>query len=95
MRDLENLIERLVAVCDEAWITENDLPFEQQLARISVDSENKDDLLQTACDTFERNFILRALDHTDWNVSAASRYLGVPLSWPPRVEPVFMRERGS
>ena len=78
--ELENLIERLVAVCDETWITENDLPFEHQLDRISASSENEDDLLQTACDTFERNFILRALDQTDWNVSAASRYLGVPLS---------------
>ena len=80
VRELENLIERLVAVCDNAWIGEDDLPFEQQLARVSARSEGKDDLLQTACDTFERNFILRALDRTDWNVSAASRYLGVPLS---------------
>ena len=35
VRELENLIERLVAVCGKDWITEEDLPFEYQLARIS------------------------------------------------------------
>ena len=80
VRELENLIERLVAVCDKDWITEDDLPFEYHLARISSQGDQADDLLQNACDTFERNFILRALERTDWNVSAASRYLGVPLS---------------
>ena len=80
VRELENLIERLVAVCDKDWITEEDLPFEYQLARISSETKDSEDLLQTACESFERTFILRALEQTDWNVSAASRYLGVPLS---------------
>ena len=80
VRELENLVERLVAVCDTDWITEEDLPFEYQLARISSETKDSDDLLQTACESFERTFILRALERTRWNVSAASRYLGVPLS---------------
>ena len=80
VRELENLIERLVAVCDKNWITEDDLPFEYHLALLGSESIKSEDLLQTACDTFERNFILRALERTDWNVSATSRYLGVPLS---------------
>ena len=80
VRELENLIERLVAVCDKDWITEDDLPFEYHLARLSSDATEREDLLQAACDTFERNFILRALERTEWNVSAASHYLGVPLS---------------
>ncbi len=29
---------------------------------------------------FERNFILRALERSDWNVSATARYLDIPLS---------------
>ena len=37
-------------------------------------------LFQEACDTFERNFILRALEKSDWNVTATARYLGIPLS---------------
>ena len=80
MRELENLIERLVAVCDKEWVTDDDLPFEYHLARISSQTTGGDDLLQAACDTFERNFILKALERAEWNVSAASRYLGVPLS---------------
>ena len=35
---------------------------------------------EEACDTFERNFILRALEKSDWNVTATARYLGIPLS---------------
>ena len=62
VRELENLIERLVAVCDKEWITENDLPVEYQLARISASPEHRSDLLQTAFDTFARNFILRAVE---------------------------------
>jgi len=30
--------------------------------------------------TFERNFILRALEKSGWNVTATARYLGIPLS---------------
>ena len=45
IRELENLIERLVAICDKDWITEDDLPFEYHLARISSDAQQREDLL--------------------------------------------------
>ena len=80
VRELENLIKRLAALTDKTWLTEEDLPFEYHLARLDHRPEGKAELLQAACDTFERNFILRALERTEWNVSAAARYLGVPLS---------------
>jgi DNA-binding NtrC family response regulator len=80
VRELENLIERLVAVTDKPTLTEEDLPFEYHLARLDNGPDRSSELLQAACDTFERNFILRALERNGWNVSAASRYLGVPLS---------------
>lgn len=80
IRELENLIERLVALTDKTTLTEEDLPFEYHLARLDDRPESKAELLQAACDTFERNFILRALERKEWNVSAAARYLGVPLS---------------
>ena len=80
VRELENLVERLVAVNDKALLTDEDLPFEYHLARLDRRPEGKAELLQAACDTFERNFILRALERTEWNVSGAARYLGVPLS---------------
>jgi len=80
IRELKNLIERLVALTDKTTLTDEDLPFEYHLARLDRRPESTAELLQAACDTFERNFILRALERQEWNVSAAARYLGVPLS---------------
>jgi DNA-binding NtrC family response regulator len=80
IRELENLIERLVAVSEKEWITDEDLPLEYHFARLDSAPPQGESLFQEACDTFERNFILRALEKTDWNVSGASRYLGIPLS---------------
>jgi len=81
VRELENLIERLVAMNDRGWIEDEDLPFDYHVARL--DREPPPDnapLLEAAVDTFERNFILRALERCEWNVTATARYLGVPLS---------------
>ena len=80
IRELENLIERLVAVSDKEWITDEDLPLEYHFAKLDSTSESGEALFQEALDTFERNFILRALEKSDWNVTATARYLGLPLS---------------
>jgi len=80
IRELENLIERLVAVSEKDWITEEDLPLEHQFARFQPEGEAPRGLLQHACQVFERNFILKALERSGWNVTGTARYLGVPLS---------------
>ena len=80
IRELENLIERLVAVSDKEWITDEDLPLEYHFAKLDSGPTTGDALFQEACETFERNFILRALEKSDWNVTATARYLGIPLS---------------
>ncbi|MGE5359409.1 MAG: sigma-54-dependent transcriptional regulator [Bacteroidales bacterium] len=80
IRELQNLVERLVAMSDKEWITEEDLPIEYYLVQPEPDSERTTSLLTDACETFERNFILKALERTGWNVTATARYLGVPLS---------------
>ena len=80
IRELENLVERLVAVSDKEWITDEDLPLEYHFAKLDSGPTTGDALFQEACDTFERNFILRALEKMDWNVTATARYLGIPLS---------------
>ena len=80
IRELENLIERLVAVSDKEWITDEDLPLEYHFAKLDAASVASETRFQEACDTFERNFILRALEKSDWNVTATARYLGIPLS---------------
>jgi DNA-binding NtrC family response regulator len=73
-------VERLVAVSDSEWITDDDLPLEYHLARLDHVSPDSRALFDEATDTFERNFILRALEKCDWNVTATARHLGLPLS---------------
>jgi DNA-binding NtrC family response regulator len=80
IRELENLIERLVAMTDKEWITDEDLPLEYHFAKLDAASTTNDTRFEEACATFERNFILRALEKSDWNVTGTSRYLGIPLS---------------
>ncbi len=78
IRELENLIERLVATCDHDWITDGDLPFELQVA--DIDRAGTTNLLDRALTTFERNYIIRALERSRWNVTQTAKYLGIPLS---------------
>jgi len=79
IRELENLIERLVAVVDHEFITDEDLPFEFHV--VELDRTRSDtSLLDRALGTFERNFLVRALERNAWNVTQTARYLGVPLS---------------
>jgi DNA-binding NtrC family response regulator len=80
IRELENLIERLVAVSDKDWITDEDLPYELHVAQLDASESKSEKLLERAVSTFERNFIIRALEKADWNVTATARTLGVPLS---------------
>jgi DNA-binding NtrC family response regulator len=79
IRELENLIERVVATCDGEWITDDDLPVDFQLAELDHDDADGS-LLDRAVETFERNFIIRALERCGWNVTQTARHLGVPLS---------------
>jgi DNA-binding NtrC family response regulator len=80
IRELENLIERLVAVTDKDWITDEDLPYELHVAQLDVEGPATENLLERAVSTFERNFIIRALEKAGWNVTATARTLGIPLS---------------
>jgi len=80
IRELENLIERLVAVSDGEWIRSEDLPYDYHLATLTRPEQVAEGLLDRACEMFERNFILKALEQARWNVTATARNLGVPLS---------------
>jgi DNA-binding NtrC family response regulator len=80
IRELENLMERLVAVSDADWIRDEDLPYEYHLARLARPDEASEGLFDRACEMFERNFMLKALERERWNVTATARSLGMPLS---------------
>src|SRR6184192_848785 len=53
IRELENLIERLVAMTDKEWITDEDLPLEYHFAKLDAASTTDETRFQEACDTFE------------------------------------------
>ncbi len=80
IRELENLVERLVAVSEKEWITDEDLPYEFHVAQAQSTAPASTNVLDAALSTFERNFLLRALDRNGWNVTATARALGLPLS---------------
>src|ERR671936_275752 len=61
IRELENLIERIVAVTDKDWITDEDLPYELHVAQLDAEGPSSENLLERAVTTFERNFLIRAL----------------------------------
>ena len=80
IRELENLIERLVAVTDRDYIDEEDLPLDFQFAQLEPEGSRRQNLFEDATNTFERNFILRALEKCGWNVTGTAEFLGIPLS---------------
>ena len=80
IRELENLIERLVAVSDKDFLSEEDLPLDFHIAQIEPDGSGKESLFEEATNTFERNFILRALEKSGWSVTNTAEYLGIPRS---------------
>ena len=80
IRELENLIERLVAVSDKEYISDEDLPLEFHLAHLEMPSNASPSLFEDASNAFERNFLLRALERNAWNVTSTAEHLGIALS---------------
>jgi len=80
IRELENLVERLVAVSDKDYLSEEDLPLDFHFAQLEPRIRRTDSLFEDATNAFERNFLLRALEKNGWNVTGTAEYLGIPLS---------------
>ena len=70
-RELRNAIERMAILTPGEHLGEESIPLE-----IAVHADVPSSL-QQARDSAEREHILRALDETEWNVSAAARALGM------------------
>jgi DNA-binding NtrC family response regulator len=78
IRELENVIQRAIALANGPELQLQDFPLEvampQAGARLTEDTGLP---LKDACEQFERQYVLRVLDRVQWNVSAAARILGV------------------
>jgi DNA-binding NtrC family response regulator len=82
IRELENLIERLVVLgSDDLWIEEKDLPFDLLLREETNEDSSQGTLVDAtliqARHAFERQYIMRALERYCWNQSSAARALGI------------------
>ncbi len=79
IRELENLMERLVALSDGDTILREHIPLEYLLMDLQKEP-GRERLMEKAMDAFEKNFISKALDKEGWNRRATARVLGIPLS---------------
>ena len=79
IRELENLIERLIVLGSDAEpISYEDLPLEILLdSNLTTQPPSLGDGLLQARDNFEKQYILKALKKADWNQSEAARILRI------------------
>ena len=85
VRQLRNVIERAVILCEKEQIALKELPFlsdiEQLIEHIPSTNEElkrvKKQIRQKAVDKVERNFILNALTQNNWNVTSAAKKTGL------------------
>ena len=79
VRELENVIERLVALTDSDWIGPSELP-EEYLQLQSTPTREQAALLpySEAKNIFEREYIARLLKRTHGNVSKAAKLANMP-----------------
>jgi two-component system nitrogen regulation response regulator NtrX len=71
IRELRNVVERMAILTQGNRITVESIPLE-----IRLPPSSRPTALNEIRDTAERDRILQALDHTNWNVSGAARLLG-------------------
>ncbi|HEX6829125.1 MAG TPA: sigma-54 dependent transcriptional regulator [Burkholderiales bacterium] len=77
VRELENILERALALCTGARITQEDLQLSPPAAASASDAPGDRWPLQEYLDRVEREAILEALEKTRYNRTAAARLLGV------------------
>ncbi len=84
VRELENILERAMTMCENNQITEHDLRLTSSRASINPkaknteNNNNEDELsLNPLLSNKEREVILKALEKTKYNKTAAARILGI------------------
>ena len=80
IRELENLMERMVVVCDSQIIEESDLPLDIAVsAGLSREAEKAENL-GAAMAAFEKGFVRKVLARNHWNRKRTSEQLGIGYS---------------
>ena len=76
VRELENILERAMTLCDGDVIEVDDLQLPEDIVS-SKPSESDNMHLESYLDTIERERIIAALEKTRWNKTAAAKVLGI------------------
>ncbi|MBL7685244.1 MAG: sigma-54-dependent Fis family transcriptional regulator, partial [Deltaproteobacteria bacterium] len=78
IRELENFVERIVAISQKSSIGLVDIPLEYQLFNVEKEEVKEgEDFLQKTLDTFEKRFLLKILEEANWNQTQAAMRLGI------------------
>ncbi len=88
VRQLRNVIERAVILCDGSRVTEKDLGLPEAVNNAASNAAQvphtkdelkriKKEIRRSAVDEVEKNFLLQALSRTNWNISRAARETGL------------------
>ena len=76
VRELENILERALTLCEENTIQPNDLHLPQSESE-STEAQQDKQALDSYLDTQERDAIQKALEETRYNKTAAAKKLGI------------------
>jgi two-component system response regulator PilR (NtrC family) len=84
VRELENILERATTLCEGGTISRSDLqlPAAAQTATVTVPEDTRDMAsgnvsLDTYMDTIEKDVLIKALEQTRYNKTAAAKQLGI------------------
>jgi len=77
VRELENILERAITLCEGNVIQEADLRLPSNPAAATPHSDSGKVALEPYLDTIEKETILKALEQTRYNKTAAAKLLGI------------------
>jgi two-component system, NtrC family, response regulator AtoC len=80
IRELENLVERLVVVCDEPVVDESMLPLDLSVSAGLKEEAEKESDFAAAMAAFEKGYLRRVLAQAGWNRRKAAERLGIGYS---------------
>ena len=80
IRELENLVERLVVVCDSPVVDEADLPLEIAVNAGLAREAERESTFNAAMSAFEKGYLRKMLAQVGWNRRRAAEQLGMGYS---------------
>jgi len=78
IRELENVVERAVALSESTTITEADLPGTIVSRSDNTSSKQQTKVFSEAKNDFEKNYLLNILKKHNWNIAKAARNAHIP-----------------